>query len=1266
MSLRSILIIFAFLPLISFSRDITVKGELYWDVAHDDIIEGKVSLDYLICDQCLTSGQKAGLPQHSRSFDLSRNEVIRSVRFTSLKTEEVTGYEFKADELAGISLNEPEVEASNGFQRDRNRGLVSFVPLIRTNGTVLKIVSYEIIVEVEYRQRVSNKALQTFSQNSVLSQGYWFKLGVDHDGLFKISYKFLKDKGVDVNNIDPRNIGVFGNHGAMLPRANSDARPDDLMENAIYVSGESDGSFDKGDYILFYAQGTTKWTYDNANKVWHHQVNEYSDTSYYFLTTDQGFKRINQVTSTNSPSSIVREFDDFSFHEVDQVNLLNSGDDWLGELFDVQTSFTFTFSFPNVVSSQAATLKASVVSACKQTSNWSVSVGGKSMGISVGGAPGGYANLYAIENTGEMTFNPTSDVLNVVVNYIKPSGLSSAKGWMDYLELNARRSLSITATQLEFRDQNSLNSGFVRYDVSNAKNATVVWEVTDPFNPVQHLGSLSAGKYSFVASTDLLRSFIAVNDYDSTYHWQGQVPNQNLHADRNYDYIIVSHPRFLAAAQRLQLLHQSKGLDVVVTTPQMIYNEFSSGAQDIVAIRDYARMMYNRYLTSGGKPPKYMLFMGDGSVDNKYRISGNTNYIPTFESDESYDSRFTYVSDDFYCMLDSGEGTWVNNNELMDISVGRMPVQTLDQANAAVTKIERYISSQSMQDWRNKVCFVGDDEDGNLHMRQSNTLATAVDTLAPVYDVEKIFIDAYKEYATPGGQRYPDALEAIKRQVQNGVLIMSYTGHGGEVGWAHERILTLNEINGWTNKYSMPLFLTATCEFSRWDDPGRTSAGELVFLNPDGGGIALMTTVRLVYASGNFAIASEFFQDIFKKNNGDWPRLGDVYMDVKNGYRSDNTRNFTLLGDPALQLDYPTYNVVTTEINGNPIGVIDTIGALGLVEVKGYVADNNNAKMTSFNGIIHPTVFDKRYEVTTLNNDGAGAFHFTVQNKRLFRGKASVTAGDFSFKFVVPKDIAYNFDRGKISYYAQNQLIDAHGFTKEFVVGGTDPNAADDKKGPEIQLFMNDYNFVYGGLTDENPLFIAKVYDEHGINMAGTGIGHNITVVLDGKTDNIINLNDYYSAAVNSYQEGEVRYPFENLAPGTHKLTFKVWDVYNNSTEEVLEFVVQQYKDITLNRVLNYPNPFTTNTSFWFEHNQPNTVLDVKVQIFTVSGKVVKTIDKVVQTAGYSQNRQDPISWDGLDEYGDKLARGVYIYKLQVRSRRNNTKAEKIEKLVIL
>jgi len=527
-----------------------------------------------------------------------------------------------------------------------------------------------------------------------------------------------------------------------------------------------------------------------------------------------------------------------------------------------------------------------------------------------------------------------------------------------------------------------------------------------------------------------------------------------------------------------------------------------------------------------------------------------------------------------------------------------------------------------------------------------------------------VFFDAFKQESTPGGARYPDVNEAINEAVDKGSLIVNYTGHGGETGWGHERVLKVFDVNSWSNTTGFPLFVTATCEFSRFDDPGRTTAGELVLLNSSGG-IGLLTTVRLVFSSPNFTLNQTFYNEVFTKTNNEYPTIGEIFMNVKNNasnVSNPNNRNFTLLGDPALRLAYPIHNVATTKINGVNVSPNDTLKALSKVTIEGEVRDASGNKLTNFNGLIYPIVFDKPKQIVSLANDGGTPFTFDLQTSKLFKGKVSVNNGDYSYTFVVPKDISYNYGQGKLSYYAENQVEDANGYYTNFYIGGTADNYESDNIGPEIELFMNDENFVFGGITDEKPILLANISDVHGINMVGNGIGHDIIAVLDDKTEESFILNDFYEADLNSYQNGKVYFPFNDLEEGRHKLTLKVWDVYNNSSEATIEFVVVKTKDIVLEKVYNYPNPFTTYTEFWFEHNQPGKQLYAQVQIFTVSGKLVKTLDKHILNEGF---RSTSITWDGLDEYGDRIGRGVYVYRLKVRTE-NYSVAEKYEKLVIL
>jgi hypothetical protein len=501
--------------------------------------------------------------------------------------------------------------------------------------------------------------------------------------------------------------------------------------------------------------------------------------------------------------------------------------------------------------------------------------------------------------------------------------------------------------------------------------------------------------------------------------------------------------------------------------------------------------------------------------------------------------------------------------------------------------------------------------------------------------------------------------------MEKGALIMNYTGHGGANGLAHERVLRIDDVLSWENRDRLPLFMTATCEFSRFDEWEETSAGELVILNPDGGGIALLSTTRLVYSGPNHALNEAFYRYVFKKdeNNRNY-RLGDIIRLTKNSTSSGiNKRNFTLLGDPGLELAYPRHKVRVEAINGTPVSEsVDTLKALGKVTISGLMEDEQGNALEDFNGIVYPTVFDKSSTITTLQNDPEPKMNFSLRNRVLYKGKASVTNGRFEFSFIVPKDISYHYGFGKLSFYADNGLEDANGSFHQVTIGGSADSAANDSQGPELEVFLNDENFVYGGMTDANPVLLAYVSDSNGINTLGNGIGHDLTAILDGNTNQTIVLNDFYESDTDSYKSGKILYTFKSLEAGPHNLKVKVWDVYNNSSEQTIEFIVNTGEDLVLDHVLNYPNPFTTHTQFFFEHNQPNADLDILVQVFTVSGKLVKTIDYQSPASGY---RVGPIDWDGRDDYGSRIGRGVYIYRVKVRTSLGQS-AEKFEKLVIL
>jgi Peptidase family C25 len=1151
-------------------------------------------------------------------------------------------------------------------------------------GQIEKLVSFDLQIQASYSAERTLRS-RSYATTSVLASGTWFKIGVTNTGIHRINKTLMTSLGIDIDNIDPRNIRIYGNGQGQLPFSNNAPHYDDLHEYAIMVQGESDGVFDANDAVLFYGVSPNTWKYNSIDSTFAHQVHNYSDTTYYFLNVDLGpGKRIAAQASSSLPSThTVNTFNDYQYHESDSKNLIKSGREWYGEEFNIINNYSFSFTFPNIVSTSRVNVKVDMVSRYETVHNYSVTAQNTTQVISVNGAQTQcYYCCYALAGKADFDFLPAGPVVSV--NVARQLNTSPAPlGYLNWIEVNVRRQLRMSGNQMSFRDVESVGVGNVgQFTLSGVSPNVVVWDVTDLENVFLQQGTLSGNDFSWTQQTDSLREYIA---FDGSSYFtpvaHGAVSNQNLHAMEPAEFIIITHPSFMAQAQELALLHeQHDSLTYLIVTPQQIYNEFSAGAQDVTAIRDFIRMLYER-ADSPDEMPRYVLLFGDGSYDNKRRLPNNTNMIPTFQNRNSLCFTESYVADEFYCLLDDS-GEWDTGSDIgaMDVSIGRFPVSSVSEAQNMVNKVRQYITKTPPNtspaacladgcskggEWQSWITFIGDDEDSNIHMSQSDQLAAIVDTAYHAYNIEKIYLDAYQQEQTPGGERYPQVNEAFDKRMEKGCLILNYTGHGGEVGLAHERILEVGQINAWDNKCNMPLFVTATCEFSRFDDPGRVSAGEYVLLNPNGGGIGLLTTVRLVYSTPNFILNRNFYFVVFESENGEQPHIGDIYRKTKvlSGY-STNNRNFTLLGDPALKLNYPTYTVATTHINNVPVSSnADTIRALSRVTIKGMVTDSLGNKINNYNGVLYPTVFDKVSTVTTLQNDPPiSAFTFKTQRNVIYKGKVNVVNGDFEFTFVVPRDIQFQFGAGRISYFAENGVSDASGAYENIVVGGSDPNATADGTGAQVRLFLNDSNFVAGGMTDASPKLFAMIFDSSGVNTVGNGIGHDILAVLDEETDNAVVLNDYYQANLNSYQSGTVLYPYNKLSEGPHTLSLKVWDVYNNSSTAKTDFVVSSSATLALAHVLNYPNPFTTNTAFYFEHNQACSEFNVTIQVFTVSGKLVKTINEPVHTTGY---RSPAITWDGRDDYGDPIGRGTYIYKVFVRSADGQT-AEQYEKLVIL
>lgn len=1189
----------------------------------------------------------------------------------------------------GYISDEVGITAHVVFEKKMPRASITITPLrVAANGQLERLVEFGVKISQTETHSAPRRGT-TFASNSVLSSGNWYKFSTESNGVYKLDYNFLKNElGFPVDQVDPRHIRIYGNGGGMLPELNSAFRHDDLYENAIVVIGESDGAFGTSDYILFYGTGADQWVEQGSTQGYRHVKHLYDTKACYFITADLGTgKRIgNQPSSPSSPTYPVTEFDDHLFFEEELYKLNESGKEWFGQQFDRNTTTqTYTFNLPYLTSDTVHIYSRFAGRSLAGNNTFRVYVNDVFIGqVNLASVPNDFGADFGREGTVVGQLGGLSSPIEIEVEFVASPSDLNAHGWINYIEVVGRRQLKTSSGQMTFRDGHSAGSGMIsEFQLQSAASSLTIWDVTNPLEPRAQDKTSSAGVYTFRVATDSLKEFIAFDGGSFlTPTALGKINNQDLHGTIGQpDLVIITPAVFESYAEQLGTHHADwDNMDVAVVELSKIYNEFSSGVQDVSALRDMMRMLYER-AANADELPQYLILFGDGSFDYKnieFSATENTNFVPTYQSAEVLRTNTTYTSDDFFAFLDPNEGANIHDTpaQKLDLAVGRLVASNTAEAQAVVNKIIHYATKGAgsgigcegeggtFGSWRNIVTFIGDDEDGDLHLEDADALAKIVEQNHPVYNVDKIYLDAYQQVSTSGGARYPDVNTAISNRIFSGTLILNYTGHGGEVGWAHERIFSSNDLNDWENLDKLTLFVTATCSFSKFDNPAVKTAGEKSFVKSDGGTIGLVTTVRIVYASANYAMNEPFMKNVFKKTNGKRPTLGEVMVMAKNiAPASENNRKFILIGDPAMTLAYPHHNVRTTHVDSVPfVQNGDTLSALSKVTIRGEVTDESGSKLTAFNGYVFPTIYDKPVNITTLKNDpGSSHKTFRLQKNIIYKGKASVTSGEFSFTFIVPKDISYNSGSGKISYYAHTDTEDAHGFDS-IVIGGSATNAPVDDQGPAVSLYMNDENFAFGGFTDDSPLLLVKLTDESGINTSGMAIGHDISSVMDEDDQNKIVLNEFYEADLDDYQSGQVRYPFSNLEPGTHKLTVKAWDTYNNPGEGYTEFVVAESAKLALKHVLNYPNPFTTQTTFWFEHNRPCENLEVRIEIYSIAGKLVKTLLQDIHDEGYLVN---DIAWDGLDEYGDPIGRGVYVYKVKVTAP-DGSEATQFEKLVLL
>ncbi|SFJ09436.1 type IX secretion system sortase PorU [Myroides guanonis] len=1214
-------------------------------------------------------------------------ENEKSIDVSSLKISNVRYKNLTVSELGALhKYNLPttlDAVIKKVSAREDVNYILSFNPIIKEGGSYKRVeslsYSYSSGVNRDSRYSTFKSAARV---NSVLKTGNWFKFSIVKTGVYKISKQYLRQLGVP-DNINPSTIKIYGSGGEMLPLINQDNYQTDLVENAIYIKGEEDGVFNDDDYILFYGIGVDQWSDENLT-----HLNLYENEAFYFLTFSGGDgKRIQMLNQpSGSASKVYTTYDASVFHENDLVNVGNLGRKWFGERFNMSPKQSFSFELMNLDKSIPIQFLVNAASSSYGNTSFSYSVNQQDVGrVSFSKLSGQTISGFESFLTKEMLLS--SESVQVDVNY-NNGGVPTSEGYLDYIQLDYTAILKGGAKQYGFTNNNlAFENGVVEYRISNASTIKEVWDVTDP-SAVEKVNNPNQGVLSFKVYGGVERNFHVLNEQDYYEPLQSQnsrVSNQDVKgavfSEGDVDYLIVTKSSLRNAAERLADFHKKdSGLKVKVVILEELYNEFSSGKQDVAAIRNFVRYVYQN-ATSETKKLKYLNLFGEASFDYKNRIPNNKNTVPVFygmstirnviNSASNFSSYTTFMSDDFYVQMDDGEGLMSDVSYGLDLSVGRMLVSTPEMANAMIEKLEDYSNIENQGRWRNTIVALADDVDRESDIVLQSELNSIVDTLVaqhPFFNVKKIFMDSYTQETSAGGKRYPKAKEEFINSIESGSLYVSYLGHGGEDGLAQERIFGIEDAGKLNNFKKYPLFVTITCEFTRFDNPYRLTGGERMYLNKRGGAIALVATTREIGIEAGRQLNKEFSQTLFNKE-GVYPTVSEALMLTKNKTFSRDKNVVFYIGDPAMRLAIPKPKVVLTEINDKPLDADnDALEALGYIRLGGKILDENDNFLSNFSGDLAVQIFDKNIDRKTLGNDGVVRngelviMDFQTLGETIFRGNASVTNGLFNFDFVVPKDINISKGKGKVSFYAKDVKQDYTGHNSDILIGGVNKDAPDDKTSPIVSLYMDNEAFVSGGITTDAPVFLVFLEDENGINTA-SGIGHDIVAYLDGDERSSFVLNDYYETEADNFRKGKITYPFKDLEEGLHTLTFKVWDVYNNLTTSELQFIVAKNEGVSLEKVLNYPNPFVNYTEFWFEHNRPYETLNVQVQIMTITGKIVKTINQTVLTEGKLSRE---IVWDGKDDFGDRIGKGVYIYKLTVQSTLTKHQSEKIEKLVIL
>jgi hypothetical protein len=1105
-------------------------------------------------------------------------------------------------------------------------------------------------------------------ETSALAEGAWYKIAITEKGIYKIDFNTLNNWGISASGLNPNSIALYGNGGRVLPQSNSAERPVGLQSIAIEIVGGEDGSFDNNDYIIFYGQGPHHLDLQEDGFI-DYEHHPYTDTSYYFLRTDAtSGARVEEKSFVTGEFAEIDSYNALFAHEVDDRNILKSGRMWFGEGFIESGPKTFEIPISNILNEEA-TLNIQLLGQTYAPADMDIRMGDVNIGnvaLSVlSESPYVDKGIVAFRL---FNFKPAAGSNPDLGLYFNSAAGVSSWAYMDYFIFSGMAELKFENNPLFFRSLKSTENLQSTFKIGNGESNLKIWDITTESNPKSIRGELVTenGNLSFNDLTLSLNEYVVFDPENLNIPFSARaIANQDLYGLPPAELLIITPPSLLSEAKRLANHRiQNNGISVHVVTTHQIYNEFASGAQDVTAIRDFIRHIYLK----GENILKNVLLFGKGTYDYKNLVPNNNNLVPLYASRNSVDPLDSYCSDDFYTFMDEGEGFWAENgvdDHDMDIGIGRLPVKSSEEANSVVNKLIRYdLEPATSGFWKKRSVFVADDGDGNSHMRDANNLADYVDTAAAEILPEKIYIDAYPQENLPNGQRAEEAKKALIDAIDNGSLVVNYSGHGSETRLAEETILDISAIEKLTNIDYLPLFVTATCEFGRHDDPNLISGAEYLINNENGGAIGIITSSRLVFQNTNFKLNSALYRHLFTRANGQYLDMGAIFKNTKNeSVQNVRNRNFSFLGDPSMKLSSPDLEaVIKSETGYHSPG--DTLRALEKVNLKGSVQNPDGSSNTVFSSTIKVTVLGQPMEYRTLGDeDQSNPATYYQRDNILFQGVVSVTNGEFDIQFVMPKNINYQTSPIKIVMYGydpSNQL-EVGGADMSLKIGAGATSAEGENEGPEIELFMNDTTFISGGFTANNATLIAKISDINGINLSREGFGQAVTAILDDSIE--WEVSKYYNASVDDYRSGWLNFPIENLTEGIHEIRLVAYDVYNNSAEARINFEVVGNGSICVKKINGYPNPFTSSTSIIMEHNRAGEPLNYTIEIIDQTGQLIRKVNGEIERSAYQQIL---FEWDGRNLSGARVSHGTYLYRANISTGNSQSKMTLSGKLILM